>query len=91
MFMPQQVEGDRFLLRIVIRVAQEDAEPLLIGDIFDGSADQGKERVANSGYDQTNGMGWLGAQDARHQVRPIPSSVHHRPHTLAHLGGTCRP
>ena len=28
MFISQQVEGDRFLLRIVIRVAQEDAEPL---------------------------------------------------------------
>src|SRR5207247_6359865 len=61
MFIPQQVEGDRFLLRIVIRVAQEDAEPLLIGDIFDGSDDQGKERVANGGYDQAKGMGWLGA------------------------------
>ena len=42
MFIPQQVEGDRFLLRIVIRVAQVDAEPLLIGDIFDGSADRGE-------------------------------------------------
>src|SRR5258708_17189798 len=37
-FISHQMEVDRFLLRIFIRVAQEDAEPLLIGGIFDRPA-----------------------------------------------------
>ena len=48
-FISLQVEVDRFLLRVFIRIAQEDAEALLIGDIFDGPADRGKKRVANVG------------------------------------------
>ena len=40
MFISLQVEVDRFLLRIFISVAQEDAESLLIGSIFDSPADR---------------------------------------------------
>src|SRR5437879_2693194 len=45
-FVAHQVQVNGFLLRIFIGIAQEETVPLLIGGVFDGAADRGKEGVA---------------------------------------------
>src|SRR5438094_8552790 len=60
-----QIEVDRLFLGILIRVAKQYAESLFICSILHGTADRGKEWVANVGNNQANRAGLLGTQAPR--------------------------